>query len=451
MLEISLLCPEPIRKRVQGVGIRFLEMARELMRAGHRVSLWVPNEDIPKSRPEWIRPVWSLSFRAAVKKADAVLIHGHISDHYFSILEAEGIREGPPLIVDLYDPFLIENLQYTPSLGESLYERDRAVLFRQLEAGDFFLTSSESQRLFYIGLLVGLGRLHPGRYHEDPTLRSWVSVVPFGVHPMDGEELRRLPGKIKGVLPGVSKDDLVVFFGGVYEWYDPMLVLEGAKPLIRDGRPIRIIFCQNPNPETTPQGKLCEVYRYAEAEGWLNRHVFIIPWFPYEERFQYYRDVDIAVSLHCPSLETDLSLRTRLLDYMNAGLPIIATDGGEGSARVVEAGSGVVVPPKNPARFREALKSFLDDECLRRRCGERGRQWVQTHMRWDQTLRPLVQFCEAPKKASKRTRTAEDFLPSSGRVPITLGYLLREFRRYQSTYGLAGVVRRAWHLWGKGI
>lgn len=451
MPEISLLCPEPIRKRVQGVGIRFLEMARELMCAGHKVSLWVPNEDIPKSRPEWIRPVWSPSFRTALKKAEAVLIHGHISDLYFSILNDEGIGEGPPLIVDLYDPFLIENLQYTPSLGESLYERDRAVLFRQLEAGDFFLTSSESQRLFYIGLLIGLGCLDAGRYHDDPTLRSWVSVVPFGVHPLDGEELRRLPGKIKGVLPGVSREDLVVFFGGVYEWYDPMVLLEGAEPLIRDGRPIRIIFCENPNPEITPQGKLGEVHRRAEAWGWLNRHVFMIPWFPYEERFQYYRDVDIAVSLHCPSLETDLSLRTRLLDYMNAGLPIIATDGGEGSARVVEAGAGAVVAPRNPLKFREALESLLNDESLRRQCGERGRQWVQTHMRWNQTLRPLVQFCEAPKKTSTMTRTAGAPLSSTHGASVTLGYLLRELRRYQSTYGLGGAVRRAWRLWGKGI
>ncbi|MEO0249544.1 MAG: glycosyltransferase [candidate division WOR-3 bacterium] len=451
MGKILLVCPEPIRQRIQGVGIRFLEMAQELKRSGHEVSLWVPNDDIPKSRPEWIQPVWSPSFRRALRSCDAVVLHGHISELYFSVLEAEGLGDGPPLVVDLYDPFPIENLQYTSYLGDGLYERDRAVLVRQLQAGDFFLTSSAIQRLFYIGGLVGLGRLKPALYREDPSLHSWITVVPFGVRPIERQKLESLPGKIKGVLSGVNKDDVVVFFGGVYDWYDRMLVLEAAAPFIQAGCPMRIIFCENPNPDTTPQKRLLHVRRWADERGWMNRHVFVIPWFPYEDRFHYYRDVDIAVSLHCPSLETDLSLRTRLLDYMNAGLPIIATQGGEGSAKVVEAGAGVVIPPGNSTRLREALHGFLSDEGRRRLCGEQGRRWVQTHMRWDQSLHPLVRFCQAPRKCAIGAHPLTLQPSSSGENLIQLRSLIQELRRYRSTYGLGATVRRMWRLWGKGI
>uniref|UniRef100_A0A832A860 Glycosyltransferase n=1 Tax=Desulfacinum infernum TaxID=35837 RepID=A0A832A860_9BACT len=450
MGEIVLLCPEPVRDRVQGIGIRFLEMAQALRRHGHRVSVWVPNEDIPPEKAAWMHPVWSSSFRVAVRQCEAVILHGHISELYFAILEQEGLKDGPPLIVDLYDPFVIENLQYTPTLGEWVYERDRGVLLRQLQAGDFFLASSEAQRLFYIGLLIGTGRLTPRLYHDDPTLRSWIAVVPFGVHPVDPQRLQDLPGKIKGVLPGIGPQDVVIFFGGVYEWYDPLLLLEAVEPLIDKGWPLRILFCRNPNPETTPQGKLEAVCRWAEAKRWMDRHVFVLPWFSYDERFHFYRDVDIAVSLHRPSLETELSLRTRLLDYMNAGLPIIATEGGEGSARVLEAGAGLVVPPGDGRRLQEALETLLVDEDRRRLCGERGRQWIQKHMTWDRSLRPLVNFCQDPKKrpSEQSPQNSRDLSPLS-RQP-QLGFLLREIRHHGLRYGFRGAARRLWQLWRRG-
>jgi len=451
MGDIVLLCPEPVRDRVQGIGIRFLEMARELQRHGHRVSLWVPNEDIPRENSSWIHPVWSSSFRAVLRRCEAVILHGHISELYFAILEEERLKDGPPLVVDLYDPFVIENLQYTPILGEWVYERDRSVLLRQLQAGDLFLASCEAQRLFYIGLLIGIGRLTPRLYHDDPTLRSWIAVVPFGVHPVDPQTFHHLPGKIKGVLSGIGPQDVVVFFGGVYEWYDPLLLLEAVEPLIHKGWPLRILFGRNPNPETTPQEKLEAVCRWAEAKGWMDRYVFVFPWFAYEERFHFYRDVDIAVSVHHPSLETELSLRTRLLDYMNAGLPIIATEGGEGSAKVLEAGAGLVVPPGDRHRLQEALETLLGDENRRRLCGERGRQWIQNHMTWDRSLRPLVSFCQDPKKrpSEQNHQSSCSALPPGGQPP--LGSLVRQVRHHCLRYGFQGAVRRLWQLWSRGV
>lgn len=399
---VALICPEPIRERVQGIGIRFLEMASVLRRYGFQVTLWAPNEDIPPDKAEGIAPVWGTAFPNFLKTARVVVLHGHISEHYFSVLAQEKLGNGPPLVVDLYDPFLVENLQYTPHLGDHIFYRDRSVLFRQLVHGDFFLASSEAQRLFYIGLMMGLGRISPASYHDDVTLRSLIDVAPFGIHPMAVEQIEALPGKIKGVIPGIGFQDIVVFFGGVYEWYDPMVLLDGAQEFVEQGWPLRIVFCTHPSPETTPQKMLAHVRQWSDARQWTNRYVFFVPWFPYEERFQYYKDVDIAVSLHRPSLETDLSFRTRLLDFFNAGLPVIVTEGGEGSEKVREAGCGVVVRANHQEDLRGALKLYVEDPELRREHGSRGRQWVQTHMAWSQALQPLIAFCESPKKKGRR-------------------------------------------------
>lgn len=392
---VALVCPEPLRERVQGIGIRFLEMASCLAR-DHRVTLWAPNEDIPPKYGNGIRPFDPNRFARDLSRQDIVIVQGHVSEMCFDLLDRVAPHARPAVVVDLYDPFLVENLHYASTLGERVFVRDRGILSRQLMRGDFFLTSSESQRLFYIGLLLGLGRLVPAVFHEDPTLRTWIEVVPFGVRPLNGEPNISQPGRLKGVIPGIGPEDVVIFFGGVYDWYDPFTLVEAATPLVADGWPLRMVFCENPNRAVTPQHRLEQLRQWASLKGWTGRYVFFIPWFAYDKRFSFYRDVDVAVCLHRPSLETDLSLRTRLLDYMNAGIPMVVSEGGEGSRLVQQAGAGLLVKPADWIGTYRALNRLISDQAFRRQCGENGRQWVHQHMSWDRTLEPLQAFCRNP-------------------------------------------------------
>ena len=431
---VALICPEPIRSVVQGIGIRFLEMAAELGHH-HAVSLWVPNRDFPRDLPFKVLPFPDRDFADRLRDVDVVVIHGHISERYFQGLELHSLGKGPPLVIDLYDPFLIENLRYTEVLGDEVFYRDRQVLFRQLASGDFFLVSSESQRLFYIGVLTGVGRLHPQLYQSDRTLRSLIDVAPFGVRPGEPGDQTEAHGSIRGVIPGIGPDDLVLFFGGVYDWYDPALLLHVLSGLFNGWPTLRVIFSVNPNQDTTPQAKFRELRWRSDQQGWTGRHVFFIPWFPYRERFSYLRDVDLAVSVHEPSLETDLSLRTRILEYLNAGLPVIATEGGESARILGSSGAGMLVPAGDLAAVSGALVSLLERPDLRRSLGQKGQHWVRKHMTWEASLKPLLAFCSAPRKASM---APEALLPHA-RVD---GRALSRAYRYWRRRGSVALVRR---------
>ena len=425
MARIVLICPEPVREVVQGIGIRFLEMAIELRR-DHEVSLWVPNSNFPKEYPFKVLRFPDRDFPDHLRDVDVVVTHGHISERYFEALDRNHLGEGPPLVIDLYDPFLIENLRYTELLGEELFYKDRQVLFRQLMRGDFFLVSSETQRLFYIGVLTGVGRLCPRLYHVDPTLRSLIDVAPFGVRPMNPEDENQAGGKLKGAVPGIGPDDLVLFFGGIYDWYDPILLLDTLVGIVQTWPNLRVIFSLNPNRETTPQTKFREVRARSDHHGWTGRHIFFLPWFPYQDRFAYFRDVDLAVSLHEPSLETDLSLRTRLLEYLNSGVPVIATEGGETDRILRSSGGGKLVAPKDTAALSRELVRLLDNRELRRSMGQKGQDWVHQHMMWNVSLKPLAAFCSQPRKSSTSGETG---LPYTMSNRITLSRVYRYWRQ----------------------
>ena len=175
MTRVLLLCPERVRPAMAGVGIRFLEMARSLGRR-FEVTLAIPNDpaELPDSGVQ-VAQYGAASMAELCRGADAVVLHGHVSNLYF----AHG--ETRPLVVDLYDPFPVENLNYYPPLGDAPYLHDRATLDRQLAEGDLFLCSSREQKLFYLGLLYARGRLNPQAYFEDFALDNLVRIVPFGL------------------------------------------------------------------------------------------------------------------------------------------------------------------------------------------------------------------------------------------------------------------------------
>lgn len=418
---IVLICPEPIRRLQQGVGIRFREMARELSRE-YRVSVWAQRTDDFDSPEFTVQPFPDRALAEALVDVRAVVVHGHISERYFEQLAAAGLDGGPPLVVDLYDPFLVENLHYTRDLGDEIYSRDLAVLVRQLSAGDLFLVSSDSQRLFYVGLMMASGLFTPAMYHADPTLAQLFALAPFGV-PSTLPEPTPAASGWKSVVPGIAASDHVIFFGGIYDWYDPELLLDAAEGLLTDFPNLRIVFSANPNPESTPQAVYERTRARAETGGLLDKAVFFVPWFPFDERSTYLRDVDIAVCLHRPSLEADLSLRTRLLDFMQAGIPIIASSGGETASILTASGAGSLVAAGDVAALKRTIADLLTHHDQRARMGTAGREWVHRERTWTRTLEPLFRFCAKPRKrAFQNASLMHGSSPRAERKPTRVSY-----------------------------
>src|SRR4029453_7245132 len=95
--------------------------------------------------------------------------------------------------------------------------------------------------------------------------------------------------------------------------------------------------------------------------GWWGSRVQALDWVPAERRYDLLRDVDLLAAPHRPSLETRFSLRTRFLDALAAGCPVVTSEGGAMSRLLAEHRAGWVVPPgdspalaRGPARGRDA-------------------------------------------------------------------------------------------------
>jgi glycosyltransferase involved in cell wall biosynthesis len=418
MTRVALLSSEPVRPLMAGIGIRYLELARRLPAPGVEVVLVSP------AAPEETAGLSGLGgtdirrfergrLAAILGDCDAAVAQGQLANDL--LLEMPGL----PVAIDLYDPWLIENFAYVPTLGLDPYRNDHATWALQMSRGDFFLCSSEEQRTFYLGFLAALGRVNPERIAGDPDLATLIAPVPFGVP-------EELPPH-RPVLPPRAAGERRLLFGGLYDWYDPATLLDALALLDRPGWTLLLI--RNPNPESTPQRLFAEVEARCRALGWWGSRVQVHDWVPAERRYDLLRDVDLLVAPHRPSLETRLSLRTRFLDALAAGCPVVTSEGGAMSRLLAEHHAGWVAPPGDASALARALAQALDDPASRKA----GARELATAFRWDRVLEPLVRFCREPWVDATKERFA--YRPATVAPPDRLAFRLR--RRLRVWRGIA--------------
>jgi glycosyltransferase involved in cell wall biosynthesis len=407
MSRVMLVCPEPLgHGQPAGIGIRFVEIARVLREDGHAITILSPDAgEVAGCTSAYINPETLLSVS---ERSDVAVVQGHVANAFF--LQAAAI----PTVVDLYDPYIVENLHYFEERGAEVFQHDHFTLMNSLSRGDFFLCASAAQRMFYLGALLAAGRLNPAAFEHDPDLHSLIAVVPFGVPPRVAESNPEIfrdpdPRRLGDSATRRLGDTTRILFGGIYDWYDPILAIEAVK-LVPDAT---LTFTHHPNPDLTPQGRLAEAMEHVRRNAYA--HVRFEPWAPYEQRAQFFSQFDLALLTFPRSLETDLSMRTRIYDYLWCGLPIV-TSPAPGTDEILERyDAGVVVAEESPRAFAEAIHNVP-------RNGQFDR-FVAEHQ-WDRTLAPLREFCRAPR--IEQTKESFAMRPAIPERPVSI---LRRLKR----------------------
>jgi glycosyltransferase involved in cell wall biosynthesis len=416
LTSVLIVGHEPLTERMTGPTIRNWELARVLARDS-TVTLSVPGRPSVESSDFHVVGWDTASPRSLVAKHDVVQASGYLIERHPEIAEAKH------LVIDLYDPFTLENLHMHE--GASAEERyriaahDRAVQARSLRAGDVFLCASERQRDFWLGWLTAAGRVNPYVHRADPDLERMLKVVPFGVpdEPPEAQERR-----FRGVVPGIKEEDLVVIWGGgIWNWFDPLTLITAAERTREKLPYLRVLFpaSASPSPEVLPMRMSNHARDLSDRLGLTGSRVFFgSSWIPYEQRGSVLLEADIGVSLHQESIETRLSFRTRILDYLWAGLPIIATEGDSMADLINAEDIGRVVKAGDVDSVVAALVELGTAPKRRQECSRRAKS-AATRFHWQVVSKPLADYCKAPYQAPDRPVLRKESATTAwdGRLP----------------------------------
>ncbi len=400
---VLFLSPDVVGPRMAGSGIRAWNLARVLA-ARCEVTLAAPVSG-PCDPPGFtLLPVTLDSpgeIDGALAGAEVVVSNGNLLHDYPQLADLR-----VPWVVDAYVPTPTEALAANQhrDLAERLagHRADTRTVNRFLARADLILCASERQRDLYLGILAAIGRLNPYTYDDDVALRSLIDVVPYG---LPAEPPVRTRAVLKGAIPGIADTDQVLLWGGgLWNWFDPLTLIRAMATVVEQRDNVRLCFpgTRHPYAARVPDMEMrARTAELSDSLGLTGRHVFFLDWTAYEDRPSYLLEADIGVSMHPAGLEARFSYRTRMLDYIWAGLPMVISDGDAFADLVRENDLGVVVPPGDADAAARAILALLGEGNARARRDASFRQ-VAAGMHWEDVARPLVAFCEHPSLARDR-------------------------------------------------
>jgi glycosyltransferase involved in cell wall biosynthesis len=145
-------------------------------------------------------------------------------------------------------------------------------------------------------------------------------------------------------------------------------------------------------------------------------------WVPHAERGRFLLDADVAVSAHFDDIETRFAFRTRLLDCLWAGLPVVTTQGDTLGDLIVEAGGGLGVSFRDVDGWVDALDRLLQDDGELERAGAAAAD-LRSSFELPRTLEPLRRLADpATTLATPSTRRAAGLEYLALRLRIGYGH-----------------------------
>lgn len=402
MKNILVISPDLIGKLMAGPGIRYWNIAKELSKC-FKVVLLVPNDindtkELLNNEEIEIDMISKRKIDMYLKSADVVITQGIIINK-FSQLRKKKV----PLVVDLYDPFILENLELRKNNGnlnkQFRYSIDLSILIEQIKYGDFFLCASEKQKDYWMGFFSAMRKINPTSYDFLIKSEDFISVVPFGIEKAsiesDGKNIRK-KYSIK------DSDTLLVWAGGIWEWMDPITLIK-AIDMIKD-KGVKCLFMgtKRPNQFIDYTPKVKEVINLSNELNLTNKNIFFEDWVPFKEREEYLMASDIGVTTYFKNLEGEYSFRTRILDYIWSNKPFIITKG-DYFADIAEKNKiGLTVEEKDPNDLADKILYLKDNKELYNNC-KYQLNILKESFYWENGIKPLVKFCRNPYKINGKT------------------------------------------------
>lgn len=446
---VLLVCNDVIGPNMTGPAIRYWEFARVLGQY-FTVTLAIPPLVQAASAPEKLNANFEVhlcqtqtDLQTLTRTTDVIITVGANLSFYPFLTQTS-----KPLVVDMYIPFMLEDLQkYTNrSANEQniLHQASRGAHTLQIRAADFIICASEKQKDFWLGWLSALGRVNPYTHADDPTLAKLIEVVPFG---LPSEAPIHQQQVLKGAYKTIASTDKVILWGGgVWYWLDPATLIK-AVALISEAHPeIKLLFMgvNNPNVALTKTEAAAKAIKLSQELSLYDKQVFFYDWAPYQARQNYLLEADIGASLHLNHIETRFSFRTRFLDYIWAGLPILATEGDLISEEIVRWELGRVVKSGNVDQVSQVLLEMLAVPNLRQHY-QPNFDRVRARYEWEAVMAPLIQFCEAPYRSAdkpylRNIASVEPGVSAWWSLPGKTFQTLKNF-------GLAGLIHKTKEYW----
>jgi glycosyltransferase involved in cell wall biosynthesis len=128
----------------------------------------------------------------------------------------------------------------------------------------------------------------------------------------------------------------------------------------------------------------------------------MLGWRPWHEIADFYRESDVGLNIDALHYETIYGTRTRLVEMIGAGLPIITTLGSELSYLLQKEEAGLTFDIGNHHLLADHIVALAADAVLRQEISKNAKCYVNNTLSFFATTAPVRQWVSAPQIAPDR-------------------------------------------------
>lgn len=302
-----------------------------------------------------------------------------------------------PTIIDYVGPGLIEDYATKGYISGSLLQ----LKLKSFWLGDFFITAGQRERYYLLGLMVASKKLCVSIHDKRDALIHFLPMTPP----------REPPFSIAESTIKEAGTFTMLVAGAFLPWYDYANLIRAVKILKKEEKiKLKVVFMGKSPKDTKYASQVKKMGNIDEVKDSL---VFTGS-VPFKQRSKYYLQADVAINIPSSSIEDELSVRTRVIDYLWASLPTVTPANDEYSSIIVNNGGGFAYKATDPLSLAQTIKKLIENPAQLEAAKAKMPFILKTNFSLENFVEPLDAFITNPIIDPSR------FLPKSFRTEAFL-------------------------------
>ncbi|OGL47171.1 MAG: hypothetical protein A2161_14265 [Candidatus Schekmanbacteria bacterium RBG_13_48_7] len=215
----------------------------------------------------------------------------------------------------------------------------------------------------------------------------------------------------------MDEDDFVVLWSGGYNTWTDVDSLYNGLVMAMEENP-RIKFVSIGGAIDGHDTMTYERFKNLVEASPYNKNFILLGWVPHEEVHNYYLEANTGLILDAPMYEGLLGCKTRVLEWVRAGLPSMATELCELTTILNKKDLGYTFPIGSPAAIKKLLIYLAEHPKELAETGLRAKKYGFDNFVFEKTTQPLREWTQNPTIAPDSQRKIQLFEDDSLRLHI---------------------------------
>jgi glycosyltransferase involved in cell wall biosynthesis len=320
-----------------------------------------------------------------------------VAVNFSHCLYATKLKTSAPIWMEIYGDLLTIMQAAVYRAGSDRGLATQISFMREvLHKGDIFSGCGRPQCHMMVGELAMAGRLNRRTFGYEFTraiLPGSPPAVRAGSTPAGSRPPRRLLAE-----HGVRDEHFIVLWcGGYNTWTDVDTLFRGLEAAMRVHPQLHYVSV-GANTYQAPDNVYDRLVAMAAASDLRDRY-HMLGWRPWSEMTTYYLESDVGINIDALHYETIFGTRTRLVEMIAWGLPVVTSLGPELSYLLRDAGAALTFDVGDAEQLGQCLGAMAGDRELTRRVAAAAYRFSQEDLSFAVTTEPLRQWVAAPSLA----------------------------------------------------